>query len=344
MNPAKHSKIFITGATGFVGSYIVRLLLARGYNNIWALRRSESQNRMCYDFVDQVQWVEADICDLDTMMDAMESVEYVIHCAAMISFLKKDYKKMNTVNVEGTQCLLEAAVAQKVSLFIHISSIAALGSNPIGKVDESIYWTHESDTSQYSISKFYAEQEVWRAHAEGMRVAILNPAVVLGAGIWSENTASFFQRIDRGLQFFPPGKTGFVDVRDIAKATIGLMESDVNGERYVLCGENVSYRVLFEKIAKSLEKSIPKQPMRKWMGYCFSLFTRITSWMIPGQQYLTRQMIRTAMKQEEFSSEKIKTQINFEFTTLDKTVEETAICFRKSSEQDKIIFLSIDEF
>ena len=176
-----NKNIFVTGATGLVGSYLVRHLLAQGKNNIRALRRSESNTKLVADFYDLVTWVEGDILDLPSLEDAMDGVQQVYHCAAMVSFEPRNVARMMKVNVEGTANVVNTAMFRGVEKLVHVSSIAAIGRNlRQPDVTENSKWQRSPINSNYAISKYLAEQEVWRGSVEGLAVGIVNPSVEIG--------------------------------------------------------------------------------------------------------------------------------------------------------------------
>ena len=133
-----------------------------------------------------------DILDLPTISQNLEGVEAFIHAAAMVSFDKRDHKKMMQINVEGTAGLVNLCIEQKVPHFLLISSIAAIGRvKNIDVIDEDTKWQTSELNSQYAISKYYSEMEVWRGGEEGLPFTILNPSVVLGWAIYSNRVQSF---------------------------------------------------------------------------------------------------------------------------------------------------------
>ena len=213
---------------------------------------------MVADIAQQVEWIEGDITDLVALEDAFTDITHVCHCAAVVSFHPRDVRPMMQVNVEGTANLVNYALDAGVQKFVHVSSIAALGrSKEASHLNESSRWETSKHNTQYAISKYLGEQEVWRGAAEGLEVAIVNPAMVIGPGYWQENTARFFTQVAEGLKFCPIGASGFVDVRDVALFLVKLLESNITAERYVLCGENKSYRQFFGLIAKELGVPAP---------------------------------------------------------------------------------------
>jgi dihydroflavonol-4-reductase len=249
--------ILVTGGTGFLGSYLIRLLIRKGYK-VRALRRPNSPMNLVADVASQVEWAEADLTDIIGLEEVMKDVSYVMHCAAMVSFHPRDVTRMMQVNVEGTANLVNLSLEMGVKRFIHVSSIAAIGrTKERPHLDEKSKWLQSGGNSPYAISKYMGEQEAWRGHAEGLSVAIINPAIVLGSGFWDIGSAKFFKQIKDGLKFSPVGRSGFVDVRDVAQFMVHLLESEISGERFILNAENTLYRDFFRMIAAALGAKEP---------------------------------------------------------------------------------------
>ena len=256
----KSKKIFITGGTGFVGSYLIAALINKGYKNITALKRQKSRTELIGNLEAQVNWIEGDILNVLDLEEQMRGSEWVFHCAAVVSHDPRDSEKMKHINAGGTANVVNACLESGVQKLIYTSSIAALNRVKNSKIlDEESYWTPDSPvTSKYGLSKYLAEQEVWRGAAEGLSVAISNPSVIIGSGYWNSPTPRFFKMVQKGLHFYPEGSTGFVDIRDVVKGLILLAESEIQNERFIFSGENLTYLDFFSTIAEALQRKPPK--------------------------------------------------------------------------------------
>lgn len=251
-------QILVTGGTGFLGSYLLRYLVKKGYRNIRALKRGSSSMSLVEDVKNKIEWVDGDLLETVSLEEAMKDVQQVYHCGAMVSFDPKAARQVMRVNVEGTANVVNLALDFEVEKLVHISSIAALGrTKDAQNVSEATHFQKDKTNSNYSISKYLSEQEVWRGIAEGLPAAILNPSVIMGSGFWNNGTAQMFQQVWDGLSYYPVGSTGFVDVRDVAKMSILLMESDILNERIIANAKNLSYQQLFTKIAQQFNKKPP---------------------------------------------------------------------------------------
>ena len=252
--------ILITGATGFVGSYLARFLVKNGYNNIVCLRRKTSRMDLVAEVVDKVTWVEGDVLDAPFLENILRGykIQHIYHCAAVVSFDPRDREEMYKINVEGTENIVNVALEVGIEKLVYTSSIAAIGRVEREPwVRESNKWQRSPLNSHYAISKYQAEQEVWRGIAEGLTAAMVNPTVILGSQYWEQGTGRLFDQVWQGLRFYTEGATGYVDVRDVVVFMVKLMESPIENQRFVLNGENMTYKTMFEKIADIFHKKRP---------------------------------------------------------------------------------------
>jgi dihydroflavonol-4-reductase len=250
-------KVFVTGATGFLGSYLTRLLIEKGYE-VSASKRANSKMDLLQGVYSKIKWVDGDILDVQFLDKAIEGMDLVFHCAAIVSFSPKDLKKMMAINVEGTTNIVNLCLHHQVKKLIHVSSIAAIGrSKHERSVTEKMKWRKSELNTSYAKSKFLAEQEVWRGHSEGLDIGIVNPSIILGAGYWDSGSCKLFSTVHKGLKFYPVGSTGFVDVRDVAESMLAIATSKESGERYIINGSNIPYQQLFNTMADGLSVKRP---------------------------------------------------------------------------------------
>lgn len=324
--------LLVTGGTGFLGSYLVRMLVAQGYK-VRATRRANSPMDLVADVANQVEWVEADITDLGAMEDAMLDVTHVFHCAAMVSFHPRDYQRMMQINVQGTANLVNLCLDQGVRKLVHVSSIAALGrAKERPHLDERSSWVQSSGNSQYAISKFLSEQEVWRGHAEGLPVAIVNPSVILGSGFWDTGSARFFRQIDQGLKFCPVGRSGFVDVRDVARFMILLLESDITGERYVLNGENTLFKDFFDMVAAALGTKPPGIKVTPFLAEVAWRVEWLKEKILGIDPIVTKESARSSVSSYYYNNAKSKSVFGFQYLPLKQTIQATAAQYLASKQ------------
>lgn len=338
--------IAVSGASGFLGSYIVCMLLQEG-KMVRALRRASSsmlefeaifqyyfQQTSEADLAEikkRLQWIEADVNDIPSLERALDGVTTVYHAAAMVSFIQKDKDRLMQVNVEGTANMVNISLLKGVQQFCHVSSIAALGrSNNQEPITENEKWTESKFNSNYAISKYKAEKEVWRAAEEGLNVVIVNPGVILGVGDWNKGSCKLFQMVWKGMPFYTHGINGYVDVQDVARAMIYLTEQKAYQERFVLVSENMNMFDYLTQVAKLMNKKPPTIKVNYLIAQLAWMVDGLRCALVGKKPALTRETARASLKQFYYSSKKIKSKYNFEFTPMDQTIKMTTLQFLKS--------------
>jgi len=326
----KDAFVLVTGGTGFAGSQLLRLLVQEGWR-VRALRRASSSMRLVQDVEHQVEWAVADVTDIVALEDAFEGITHVCHGAAMVSFHPRDARQMMQINVEGTANVVNLALDFGVKKLIHISSIAAIGrtKNSV-QVHEKDLWVPGRQHGNYAISKFLGEQEAWRGHFEGVPTAIVNPAVILGDGPWDTGSGRFFKHLYKGMPFCPIGRTGFVDVRDVARFMVLLLESDIAGERFILNAQNMSYNDFFRATAAALGVRPPSLQAGAWLtGFAWRV-EWLKEKLLGLPPMVTQEGARASLSQVSFSNAKSLTLPGFAYHPLEQTIKETAEAFLKS--------------
>ena len=295
----------VTGATGLLGSHLL-CHLARCGETIIALKRYKSHVEetmalfSCYfdspgDAISRVTWVVGDVLDGESVAPFVEKVDTVYHCADMVSFNGSDRNTLLETNIKGTENICKICLERGVRLCF-VSSIAALGDAPNESVviDEKTPEISGSVDSLYSGSKGESEKIVWESVRQGLDVVIVNPAIILGAGLRGRSSVKLFEQASKGMPFYTEGVNGYVDVRDVCELMIRLAKDRaVRGERFVLCGGNYSYRELFTVIARVVGKRPPCIRMTPWMtGLAWRLLAFVT--LCTGKKRLSRrkQLVR----------------------------------------------------
>lgn len=314
--------ILVTGGTGFLGSYIIKELVEKGYT-VRAIRRSKKLPAWLPAAVfDKVEWVEGDVLDVVALQDAMEGTDAVIHSAAVVSFLKKDRKDMYQVNVEGTANVVNMALEKNVRRLVHISSVAALGrTSHGGHVNEEKKWEESKTNTHYAISKFKAELQVWRGTAEGLDAVILNPATILGYGDWHSSSCAIFRQVYNGFKWYTPGINGFVDVEDVAKAALLVLESDISAQRFIVNGDTWPFKKLQDTIAAGFSRKGPSKLATPFMlGLAWRL-EKIKSLFTGKKPLLTKESARVAQSKTWFDNQKMLQSLpGFQYTPLEETI------------------------
>lgn len=316
--------ILVTGATGFLGSELVKQLSLQD-KPVRAIKRQTSTIPEILSGHSLIDWREADMLDYFALQEAMAGVTEVYHCAAMVSFKVVDRKKMLKTNVEGTHNLVNICLENKIRKLVHASSISAVGQSKAGKlIRETDQWQFSKMQSSYAISKYESEMEVYRGIAEGLNAVIVNPSVIIGKNAGNFGSGQLFEIVRKGLKFYTGGGCGIVDVDDVARIMMILMESDISAERFILNSENVSYYELFSAIAKAYDLTPPRYKLRPWMLKSGHLLAS-TAAGITGKDYgIPRELVNSASRVTKYSNLKISEALNISFKPVSQSI--TEIC------------------
>ncbi|HYV93749.1 MAG TPA: NAD-dependent epimerase/dehydratase family protein [Chitinophagales bacterium] len=319
--------ILVTGGTGFLGMQLLRELVKRG-EKVRAIKRSGSTSFLEEEFTRQIEWVEGDVLHIPALEEAMSDCEKVYHCAAVVSFLPKDHERIMKVNVEGTANVVNVALEKKIKKLVHVSSVAAIGSSRNDEVvNETTEWEDGKRNSNYAISKFLGEREVWRGIAEGLNAVIVNPSLIIGAGNWNEGPPQFFKKVWEGMPYYTNGGAGVVAINDVVTLMVQLMESEIHGERFIINAEHFTFKDFFSVIADQLKKRRPFINIKPWM---MKLLWReeMLKYKLTGiSPLVTRETSRIASRWSRFDNSKIISATGFQFTPVKKYLEETAMKF-----------------
>lgn len=315
-------KVFITGATGLVGSFVCRQLLENGHT-IRAVKRTSSKMTLLEDIEHRIEWVVGDMNDTEFLEESLEGIEAVIHAAAIISFDKRWEQKMYHTNVLGTADLVNTCLKLNVKKFLHISSVAAIGRKAGQiKLSEADRWEGTEFDSIYARSKYLQELEVWRGAQEGLEVKIVNPSVILGPGLWGQGgSTSVFKYAYDEKSFHPEGTVNYVDVRDVSSAVVKLIESDIKGERFILNAGTLSYKEFFGQIAEAFGKKAPQKVVKPWMLKIAVTFEFIRSRITGKEAMITKDTAILSRANFHFQNDKIKQALAFEFKPFDESLE-----------------------
>jgi len=318
----------ITGISGLVGSAIARNFLQKGLI-VKALVRQNSDLSLIQDIVSRITLFEGDILDILSLESAMEDVDYVVHSAAIVSFSPNDRTKMEKVNIEGTANVVNVCLSRKVKKLCFISSISALGRpskmedifNLEVKIDEMQKWTESDSNSHYAKTKYLAEAEVWRGEAEGLKIIVVNPTIVLGEGDWLKSSTKLFKYVFDEKPFYTSGYLNYVDVLDLAEIVEKLTVSEISGERFAVTAGLVSYKEFFERIAIKINKKPPYFLVKPWLMAIVWRLESLKSWLFGSIPLITKETAKTSSMKILYSNNKISNTLNYRFKDLDQTLE-----------------------
>ena len=330
-------KNLVTGATGLVGTHIVLDLLKKGQavratctpRSNKKIMEQVFQHYNCHDLFGEIEWVNMELDDVTEVFNAVDGVDFVYHSAAIVSFNKSDFNSMRIINIEGTANIVNACLEKKVQKLGFISSIASIGRQGSGHYNEKNKWSSGKENSFYALTKYKAENEVWRGLEEGLDAVICNPGIILGPSNWRRSSTTLFKQIYKGLSHYPLGENGFVDVRDVSKAIIQLVEKDIKGERYILVGENLPYKVVFDEIATQLNKQKPHKKATKSLLELAWRMEAIRCFITNRKPGITKETARTSNQVNIYDNQKVIDELNFTFNSIKDAVSNTASYFLK---------------
>jgi len=331
--------IFVTGGTGLVGAHLLFELTSAG-NRVKALKRETSNLQQVLktfsyyyetpkELFNLIEWVDGDILDYFSLEKMIAGVTEIYHCAAIVSFNTNERQKMITNNVEGTSNLVNAAIENGVKKICHVSSIAALGRlDDQQLVTEETNWIPTKKISGYSESKFFSEVEIWRGIEEGLDAVIVNPSIIFGPASWETGSAKMFKTIWDGMKFYTRGITGFVDVKDVVKAMILLMDEinfeTAKNQRFLLNSENLSYQNVFCQIADALGKPRPKIYASNVMLELVWRIAKMAGWITRKRPAITRETVANSNTIYNFDGSKISGTFDFNYLPISESIQQTA--------------------
>ena len=314
--------ILVTGASGLVGLHLIKQLSEENIP-IRALYYSSIPKLLHNTIEKNIEWFQCDVLDIISLEKAFTSITQVYHCAAMVSYDQRLHEKMKEVNIEGTANVVNFSIEKNIKKLIHVSSIAAIGKEEDGSlITEKTEWIKNGYTSSYSESKFYSEMEVFRGIGEGLNAAILNPAIILGEGNWDRSSSNLFKIVHDEFPYFTNGKTAWVDVKDVVKAMILLMHSEVNNERYILSAGNFSFKEIFTMMALSMNKKPPYRFAAKWMTALVWRLAFVKSILTGKVATITKETAHSAQQISNYDNSKFLKQFpNFSYEKIELTID-----------------------
>jgi dihydroflavonol-4-reductase len=317
----------VTGATGLLGSHLSCHLRNKGYEVLCLHRTS---NYSLFETVAQsyslspsdFKWQVADILNPEDLELAFTDCEVVFHCAAQVSFFKKDSQTLYENNLIGTRNVVNACILTKTPL-VYASSVAALGKNGAShKLSEEAEWVESSYNSDYAISKHLAELEVWRGETEGLKTLIFSPGTILGLGDGRSSSNGIFKHVKSGSRFYPIGSTGFVGVKDVCIAMVKGFEQGLSNTRILLVSDNLSYQALLTKVAMGLGVKSPTTPLTGFLLKTAIACAKFCEFLHIPFPFPSQGLISTSSNRV-FESKNLQKIVGFEFTSLDEVIKET---------------------
>jgi nucleoside-diphosphate-sugar epimerase len=323
--------ILVTGGTGLVGAHLLLHLVEQGeivramYRSATSIEKTKNLFSLYNKshLFEKIEWMVADILDIPSLENAFQNIDFVYHCAALISFDPKDEEVIRKTNIEGTANIVNFCLAYRIKKMLFVSSIAALGDQNATEttISETTEWNPEKPHSDYAISKYGAEMEVWRGQQEGLNILIVNPGVILGPGFSEQGSGALFSAVAKGLAFYTLGTTGFIAVTDVVETSVRLMKSDIQNERFTLIENNYSFQEILNCIADSLQVKRPKWHATPLL---INLFWRV-DWFLSNFFFQKRKLSRASAKasysKTEYANIKIISTLASEFKSVKEYIQ-----------------------
>lgn len=317
--------IFLTGATGYIGHQLALAAAEQG-DSVTALVRNLSSPSLPQHA--SIRFCQGDITDYPTVANAMQGCDAVLHAAGLTQLWHKDRSLFYRVHVTGTRNLLEAAHFHGVEKFVFTSSCAVLGpsaEHPVAE-DDPRFTPFEND---YEISKHCAEELVKAYVRRGLQAVIVAPPRVYGPGPATKgNPVNRLIRktLKRKVAFIPAAKNvvgNYAYIDDVVRGHLAALERGESGEKYILGGENVSYRQLFETIGKAGGQKLRMIPvsavlLKCWAGLVFGL-----CYITGRHTHLSPKLVKRLLQSRAVTCEKAVQKLNYRPTPFYKGIEST---------------------
>ncbi|HJD87364.1 MAG TPA: NAD-dependent epimerase/dehydratase family protein [Empedobacter falsenii] len=327
--------IFVTGGTGLVGAHLL-VELAKKQQPIRALKRKTSNTKAIENFFAEqnasqfysyINWIDGDLLDVTELPNLLEGIETIYHAAAFVSFDERQEEEIFNTNILGTESLVNEAIDTGIKEFFFISSIASMDDiNPVTKmIDELSPWNNSLTHSSYSISKFRAEMEVWRASQEGVKVIIINPGVIIGTLDTKRASESLFQQNSSKNDYAPSGGTAFVDVRDVVNILFQLIDKQLFNQKFIVISENKTYKEVFDYVAINSKRSV-KNVSNSTLKIIknLSIFSRIF-----GGKYMTKANYYSLTSVTNYDNSKVVKALDYNFISVKDAVDYHYTRFQK---------------
>lgn len=240
-------KVLVTGGNGLLATHVIKQLVHLGVKVKCTVRDTSKFRLPAHELI---ELAEGDLNDADFLANACVGCEFIIHAAAQTPGIITDKKIFERVNVTGTANVLRAAVKNAVRKVIYVSTANTIGYGTASAPGHEAHEIRPPFTwTDYAQTKHQAEQLVL-SYKDRMEVVIVNPTFLLGSHIEPTGSGQLLYRAYRKkFVFYPPGGKNIVHVEDVAVAIVNALERGRNGERYLLCGENISFRKFYQLAA-----------------------------------------------------------------------------------------------
>jgi len=323
---------FVTGATGFVGSNLVRELHRQGWN-ITILARPASSLEDIADVPVTVQ--RGDLADTESVLQALpQDTDAVFHVAASTNVWSRRNAEQNRGNIDGTRAVIEAAVRKKARRLVHTSSFTTWGLQD-GVINEGSPRSTASDWINYVRTKHIAQLMVREAVDQGrLDAVILCPAHILGPGD-RHNWSTMLRMVRLGkLPGVPPGGGSFADVREVGKAHVAAFHGGGKGESYLLGGEDASFLELIRLAGELLGKNVPARATPGWVLRSAARAKTMLAGVTGKEPDLTPESADMVIHDIHCDSSRAQRELGYRFTPIRTLLQDTIDWLRKAGIMD----------
>lgn len=321
----------VTGATGILGSHVVLALLQNDQPVVACRQRTSNIHQVeklfAYYTPDakalfaKIKWVEMDVLDIFSVEEALEGITNVYHCAGFVSFIAADRKKLFAINEQGTKNVVDACLNKNIGALCHVSSVGAIHNLDYTlPLNEGVFWKKSGKESDYAVSKYNAEREVWRGVEEGLNAVIVNPGVILSPGFWNQSSSKLFETNYKGNKFYTEGSTCYVGAPDVAKTMIALVSKKLFAGRYIIVEGNYTFKHIFSTIQANFNKPLPSVKAPRWLLNLVRILSGFTSIFTGKPNGLTKSVINSAFGTQLYSGAKAAAVISFKYTPVDEII------------------------
>lgn len=310
-------KALVTGANGFLGSWLTQRLLDEGHEVTALIRK----NSVSEETKAQIQY--GDVTDIDSLKTAFKGHEIIFHLAGVVAYKKSDRPLMDKVNVEGTRNVVQVCEELQIPQLLHVSSVVAIGSSfkPEVRNEKSSYNISHLNLGYFETKK-QAEEIVRKAANENrIRAVCVNPSTIYGFGDAEKGSRKNQIKVARGeLPFYTSGGVNVVAVEDVIEGILLAIKHGKNGERYILANENMTIKSLFEKISNFAGVKPPSIYMPNWILHSLGILGDNLQ-KININIGLSQENAYTATMYHWFDSSKAQRELHFKPTSSDRAIE-----------------------
>lgn len=309
------AKVLVTGATGLLGANLCAYLVSQNIP-VRALVRDKNNLGLLTAYPDKIEITEGDVLDLYALENALDGISQVYHCAAMVSFAKKDRQVMKKINVQGTANVVNLCLDVPGIRLLHVSSVAALDDAEGVLISEKSKWKNSKTATFYAKTKYLAELEVYRGIEEGLDAVMVLPSVIVGMGKSNHPFVKLFMRAaTKGIRWYHHGVTGYVCVQDVVKSMHLIMEKARTGEKYILNSENLSLHSFLSMIAEIYQTRSPRYKIPYFLTH---VVVSVLEKILPRHPLFSRELLKSSIKQQEYTAKKFIDEFGYTFEPIKK--------------------------